>query len=182
VIDDISPLRQLTDAVLSADAFLFKPADAINVIQGGDNGTPLPKDEPQSVNPPAGAVIDYYLKSGSSAPVTIEIIDAAGTTVHGFSTADAPAPAAGLRAGRGGIPNISILWRQTAEPMSAGPGIHRVVWNTAGGGGRGGGGGGGGGGRGAAPSAVIGTFKAKLTVNGRSYSQTFTVKQDPRLR
>ena len=45
VIDDISPLRQMTDAVLAADAHLFKPADAINWRQGGDNGTPTQKDE-----------------------------------------------------------------------------------------------------------------------------------------
>ncbi len=32
VIDDISPLRQINDAVLSAEAFLFKPADGINYI------------------------------------------------------------------------------------------------------------------------------------------------------
>ena len=76
VIDDISPLRQITDAVLRADAYLFKPADGINVIQGDDNGTPLQKDEPQALNAPAGATIDYYLKSASTGPVTLEILDA----------------------------------------------------------------------------------------------------------
>ena len=45
-----------------ATAYLFKPADAINAIQGGDNGTPTQKDEPQAHNPPNGAYIDYYLK------------------------------------------------------------------------------------------------------------------------
>ncbi|HYX82711.1 MAG TPA: glycosyl hydrolase, partial [Gemmatimonadales bacterium] len=38
VIDDISPLRQVDATVLAADVHLFKPADAINVIQGGDDG------------------------------------------------------------------------------------------------------------------------------------------------
>ena len=80
VIDDISPLRQVNDAVLAADAHLFKPADAINVLQGGDNGTPLQKDEPQAMNPPNGAVIDFYLKSAATGTVTLEILDAAGTT------------------------------------------------------------------------------------------------------
>ncbi len=49
--------------MLAADAFLFQPADAINYVQGGDNGTPLQKDEPQTPNPPNGAYIDYWLKS-----------------------------------------------------------------------------------------------------------------------
>ena len=34
VIDDISPLRQINDEVAAADAYLFKPADAINVDPG----------------------------------------------------------------------------------------------------------------------------------------------------
>ncbi|HEY6110041.1 MAG TPA: hypothetical protein VIV56_14175, partial [Gemmatimonadales bacterium] len=38
VIDDISPLRQI-DAAMAADAWLFKPADAVLVDQGDDNGT-----------------------------------------------------------------------------------------------------------------------------------------------
>ncbi len=105
VIDDISPLRQVSDAVLAADAYLFKPADAINVIQGGDDGTPLQKDEPQAPNPPDGAVIDYYLKSAAPGPVTLEILDATGASLKTFSSA-APAEAGGrtgpARAGRPG--------------------------------------------------------------------------------
>ena len=86
VIDDISPLRQVNDAVIKSDAYLFKPADAINYNQGGDNGTPLQKDEPQAPNPPNGAMIDYYLKSDATGPVTLEILDATGTVRQAFTT------------------------------------------------------------------------------------------------
>ncbi len=41
-------LRQIDSTVAASDAFLFKPGDAINVIQGTDNGTPVQKDEPQT--------------------------------------------------------------------------------------------------------------------------------------
>ena len=131
VIDDISPLRQVNDAVLTADAHLFKPADAINVLQGGDNGTPLQKDEPQAQNPPNGAVIDFYLKSAATGPVTLEILDAAGATLRTFST-DAAAASPRRRGGRGGggIPNTSPLWRTPPEPFSASAGMHRVVWDA----------------------------------------------------
>src|SRR5262249_28791829 len=71
VIDDISPLRQVNDAVLKADAFLFKPADAINYTQGGDNGTPLQKDEPQALNPPDRVSIDHYLPQNPPGPPPI---------------------------------------------------------------------------------------------------------------
>ena len=47
---------------LHPTCYLFKPSDSINVDQGGDNGTPLQKDEPQALNPETGAYIDYYLK------------------------------------------------------------------------------------------------------------------------
>jgi photosystem II stability/assembly factor-like uncharacterized protein len=190
VIDDISPLRQMNDQVAGAAAYLFKPADAIAAIQGGDNGTPTQKDEPQAQNPANGAAIDYYLKTAATGPVTLEILDAAGATLATFSS-DAAAGPAGARGGGaggggrggggGGIPNTSALWRATPEPFSASAGMHRVNWSPGGGGGRGGGGGGRGGrGGGAAPAA--GPFTAKLTVNGQTYTQTFNIKPDPRAK
>ena len=185
VIDDISSLHQVTPAVLAADAYLFKPGDAINVQQGGDNGTPLQKDEPQATNPPNGAVIDYYLKADATGRVTIEILGANGEVLHTFSAesgAEGPQPGgrggAGGRGGRGGgIPNVSALWRPTPQPFSTRAGMHRVVWNpvspSPNAGGRGGG-------RGNQGTPLTGTFTARLTANGKSYTQTFTVRPDPR--
>ncbi|HEX4681442.1 MAG TPA: hypothetical protein VH277_01965 [Gemmatimonadaceae bacterium] len=186
VIDDISPLRQITPAILAADAYLFKPSDAINYLQGGDNGTPLQKDEPQTANRPDGAFIDYYVKSPGSGPVTLEILDASGAVLRTFTSDVNAANAAnaaqfgGRGGGRGGgIPNTSALWRPTPEPFSGAPGMHRVNWLPvtpgASGGRRGGGGG-----RGGGAQLLTGTFTARLTVNGKSYTQTFNVKPDPR--
>jgi photosystem II stability/assembly factor-like uncharacterized protein len=178
VIDDISPLRQVDDAVLASDAHLFKPADAIGVLQGGDNGTPLQKDEPQAQNPPTGAVIDFYLKSAATGPLSLEILDSTGAVMHTFSTETANQAAQGGRGGRGGIPNTSALWRTPPEPFSVNAGMHRVIWDpVAPGAGRGGRGGGG---RGGGAPKLTGTFTAKLTVGGKSYTQTFTVRADPR--
>jgi photosystem II stability/assembly factor-like uncharacterized protein len=178
VIDDISVLRQVTDEVLASGVHLFKPADAIAVMQGGDNGTPTQKDEPQAPNPQDGAYIDYYLRADSSTPVTIEILDPSGATLHTFTTAPGAAPRGGLGRGgaAGGIPNTSPLWRTPPEPMSASAGMHRVAWTpVAESAGRGAGGFGG---RGGTP--LTGTFTAKLTANGETRTQAFTVKPDPR--
>ncbi|HVZ78681.1 MAG TPA: hypothetical protein VG818_11930, partial [Gemmatimonadaceae bacterium] len=180
VMDDISPLRQF-DAVGSAEAYLFKPSDATYWAQGGDDGTPLQKDEPQAPNPPNGAFLYYYLRSSASGPVTIDIMDSTGKVVHTFTNqpaAEAPAPGgrgggAG-RGGRGGIPNVSPLWQQAPEPFATSAGLHRVVWVPMAGGGRGRGFGRGGG------APLTGAFTAKLTVNGQSYTQPFTVRADPR--
>jgi hypothetical protein len=181
VIDDISPLRQITDAVARSDAHLFKPADAINVMQGDDNGTPTQKDEPQAQNPTNGASIDYYLRTAATGPITMEILDAGGACLVVFAsgTASAPAcPGAGAggrgfgRSGGGGIPNTSALWRPAPEPFATSAGMHRVTWAPGGGVGRG---------RGGVP-APVGPFTARLIVNGQTYTQTFVVKPDPRVK
>jgi hypothetical protein len=176
VIDDISSLRQLDAGVLAADAYLFKPADAINYEQGNDEGTPFQKDEAQAENPPAGAMIDYYLKAPASGAVTLEILDAGGTRAALFSSDASAAPQGRRRrAAAGGIPNVSPLWQSTPEPLSTAAGIHRVAWEpiasvTPGGDGfrR-------------ATTRLTGQFTAKLTANGKSYTQPFIVKADPRL-
>jgi hypothetical protein len=178
VIDDISPLRQASDELLAADAHLFKPADSINVLPSDDNGTPLQMDEPQAPNPPIGAAIDYYLRSPASGPVMIEILDASGVRLHLFSSdpgSSAPAHRR-RRTANGGIPNVSPLWQAAPDPLPGAAGMHRVVWTplsveqSAQGGPEGR----------VAPTPLSGTFTAKLTANGRIYTQTFVVKPDPR--
>jgi photosystem II stability/assembly factor-like uncharacterized protein len=195
VIDDISPLRQITDAVARSDAYLFKPADAIDMLQGGDNGTPTQKDEPQAQNPPNGATIDYYLKTAATGPVTLEIVDSGGACQAVFTSEASPPACAGAAAGGGrgfafgrgaggGIPNTSPLWRPPPEPFATSAGMHRVTFAPGApgaGGGRGGGGRGGRGG-GGARTAPVGPFTAKLSVNGQVYTQTFVVKPDPRVK
>jgi photosystem II stability/assembly factor-like uncharacterized protein len=181
VLDDISALRQITAEVAAAGAHLFRPADAFILPPGTDDGTPTQKDEPEAENPPGGAIIDYYLKSAPSGPVTIEILNSSGTAVRRFSSSDPVAPV-----------NVSTLavnavWQRALEPPSAAAGMHRFVWDLRpdpppGGRGRGGRGGGGGGGRGGPPPVAPGGFSVKLTVNGQSYMQPLTVKADPRER
>jgi len=178
VIDDISALRQATEAIAKSDVYLFKPADAINDQQGGDNGTPLQKDEPQAPNLPNAAYIDYYLRTPSTDPVTVEVLDSAGTVVATYSsdpTRQPPPPArGGFGGGRpGGIPNTSPLWRQPPEPMSAAAGMHRVAWNLAPAGGFGGG-------ARAETPPIVGSYTVRLTVGARTLTQPITIRPDPR--
>jgi photosystem II stability/assembly factor-like uncharacterized protein len=179
VLDDINALRHAADAS-AADVHLFKPSDALILPLPSDEGTPTQKDEPAAENPPTGAILDYYLKSAASGPVTIEILNAAGATVRRFSSSDpVPAPDPATLA-------VNAVWQRTQDPPSAAAGMHRFVWDlrpTPPAGGRGGrGGGGGGGGRGGQPPVAAGGFSVKLTVNGKSYTQPLTVKPDPRER
>ena len=92
VLDDITALRQIDQTSANADAILFRPAEAFKLPAPDEQGTPLPKDEPSAENPPAGAVIDYYLKAAASGPVALEILDASGAVVRRFASDDRPQP------------------------------------------------------------------------------------------
>ena len=88
VLDDVTPLRQLTAEAAKAPARLFAPAPAIRVRANENRDTPLPPETPIARNPPAGAVLDYVLKSAVTGAVTLEILDAQGATVRAFSSAE----------------------------------------------------------------------------------------------
>ena len=65
VLDDISMLRQLTPAVASEPAHLFKPGDAVRVRRNVNANTPFPPEVPHALNPPSGVIIDYTLAVGA---------------------------------------------------------------------------------------------------------------------
>jgi hypothetical protein len=181
VIDDASALRQVDASLLAADAHLFRPGDAILALQGGDNGTPTQKDEPQAPQAPNGALIAWWQRGAATGPVTLEILDRAGKRLHLYTSGE---PVSSGRRGGGattGIPRVSPLWREPADPFPSSAGMHRVLWDAL---------------RDDARNArlaaaadgddppltpwLLGTFVAKLTVNGKSYTQEFTVRPDPR--
>jgi hypothetical protein len=181
VIDDITPLRQINAAVLSSDVYLFKPADTMDMIPTDDNGTPLQKDEPHADNPPNGVAIDFYLRKAGD-PVTLEILDSTGKVIKTFSTNPSQESPRRTRGGSsGGLPRVSPLWQTTPERFSGAAGMHRVVWEplipppprpagaTGGFGGDPG-------------TRVSGTFTARLSANGKSQTQTFSLVPDPRSR
>jgi photosystem II stability/assembly factor-like uncharacterized protein len=177
VLDDISPLRQINHQVVNSDAFLFRPAEAINFPPGSEDGTPQPRDEPLAENPPYGAFIYYYLKSAASGPVTVEILDPAGETIRRYSSQDVTPPV------NPDTLSIPAFWIRTPATLSGAAGMHRWVWDLkptppADRGSRGGGGGGFF--RSGEARVLPGAYTVKLTVNDKSYTEPLTVKMDPR--
>jgi photosystem II stability/assembly factor-like uncharacterized protein len=182
ILDDITPLRQLTPNLTSAEAFLFRPQTAIRVRWNMNSDTPLPPDEPASENPPDGAVLDYYLSDAVRGPVTLEIHDAAGQLVRRYSSADPVPPIDPLLA-------VPPYWVRPPRGLSAAPGMHRWLWdmhyppvpglkpeypiaavyrNTAP--------------DFTSPWVMPGKYTAVLTVNGKTFAQPFTVAMDPRVK
>ncbi|MFL6213190.1 MAG: hypothetical protein ACJ74J_04770 [Blastocatellia bacterium] len=174
VLDNITPLRQLSDEVMHSDAYLFRPADAVIIPPPGEYGTPKPRDEPLAENPPYGAIVDYYLKASASAPVVIEILDPAGSTIRRYSSEDKPT------AINPDTLEFPASWRPTPAQLATTAGMHRWVWDlrpTPQAEGRGPGGGSFGR---RATSVLPGTYTVKLTVGNKSTTQTLRVLIDPR--
>ena len=122
VLDDLTPLRQAATIDPKARALVFAPAPAIRVRANQNKDTPLPPEEPAGQNPPAGAVLDYWLAKDAKGPLQIEIRDGGGTVVRCFSSDDPPAR---LEATRYFAPQ----WTRPEAPPSARAGAHRVVWD-----------------------------------------------------
>jgi photosystem II stability/assembly factor-like uncharacterized protein len=182
ILDDITPLRQLTRQVTSSQAFLFKPQLAYRVRWDTNPDTPLPPDFPAGQNPPDGAVINYYLSATSDAPITLEIQDSAGKIVRRWSSADKPQPIS---------PDLGIptYWVRPPQVLSDTAGMHRFLWdmhyapvpgippsypiaavphNTAP--------------QPTSPWAMPGEYTVVLTADGTKYTQPLTLKMDPRVK
>ncbi len=185
ILDDISPLRQLTESLTHANATLFKPAPAFRVRRSTYTDTPMPPDEPAGQNPPDGAILDYFLAQPAAGPVTIEILDAQGKLVRKFSSEDKPDQTQEELAKQ----LIPLYWIRPQKIISAEAGMHRWLWdlhypspvalhheypisavpqdtprNPLG------------------PRALPGTYSVKFTASGKSFSEPLTVRMDPRVK
>ncbi|HEV3183078.1 MAG TPA: sialidase family protein [Steroidobacteraceae bacterium] len=183
ILDDIVRLRQLPQAPMR-DAVLFRPAVAYRIHRSTWSDTPIPPDEPLAENPPAGAIIEFFLPRDARQPVVLEVQDGSGAVVRRFRSDDAPQPSAEQLA-RGLIPHY---WIEPPQVLPARGGMHRWVWDL----------------RYAAPLAVTdgypisavphatprqpqgplalpGNYRVRLTFDGQRLETPLTLKPDPRV-
>ena len=181
ILDDISPLRQISGDMADSPVHLFAPGDAWRIRWNRWTDTPLPQEEPAGENPPDGAILYYWLGSDPGSPVVLEILDAGGNPIRRFSSDDPPRP---VLEGQ----NVPVYWIRSEQRLSAEPGMHRFAWDLtypppAGA-------------RFSYPISAIykntpqvptgpwvlpGQYTVRMTVDGRSHTQTVTVKMDPRV-
>jgi hypothetical protein len=212
VMDQMAALRELaakSSEIAASPAYLFKPGESIAVRQGSMNGTPLPHEEPQELNPPAGVLAYYWLKAPARGPLKLELLDSSGA-VKACGASDTPMQPVDTEA-----INVQAVWMQPAPPPSATAGMHRFALNVPAPRGFGGGGprpaavssakdacsplepaltpnrpaqsaaSGGpqpiaGAGRRGAGGLQPGEYTVRLTVDGKTYTQPVAVKPDPR--
>ena len=189
IMDDISPLQQLTEKVQTAAAHLFDNRVAtqwLRVQPHGTGGSLAFRGE----NPTRAAVVNYYLGPAVTGEVKFEIANITGTQRR---TLTAPA--------RAGINRLE--WNMSYDPspedvaafreqqqrqqeQAAARGINPAEAGRGGQGRGGQGGGGGGRGRGGAggpqgEAAPPGEYRVTMTVNGQSYTTRLLVRADPML-
>src|ERR1700719_1239276 len=82
VLDDITPLRQVATQSAQADTVLYQPETALRLHYPEE----FDKRQPVGDNPPAGAMIDYYLKAAPKDEATLDILDAQGKVIRHLSS------------------------------------------------------------------------------------------------
>ena len=65
ILDDVTPLREISPQITASDAYLFRPATGMRVRWDNYQDTPYPVETPAGQNPPDGAIVDYFLKIGA---------------------------------------------------------------------------------------------------------------------
>ncbi len=157
ILDDLTPLEQLTDDIARGGNHLFTPRDAVRFQAPGF--TPERALTGVGTNPPNGAIIYAYLKGKPEAEATLEILDARDSLVR----------------------RISSRPKEGQDTLKVDAGLNRFVWDLRyadahrfkglvfwAGGTRG-------------PLAPPGVYRARLSLGAWSEMQPFTVVKDPRV-
>jgi photosystem II stability/assembly factor-like uncharacterized protein len=203
VLDDITPLRQYSDSIPQQDAHLFTPAVASHTLfEGSFFGPGLNSGK----NPPAGAIIDYWLKTSlKKAEAKKEGANAVGSAPSekaddakqsaNADEADAPKITLDILDSSGKVIRHFPKKEDADEPdegfggrdrgagmLPAEAGLNRFVWNLQY--------------EGASkvphaplwggstdgPKALPGKYQVRLTVLGKTYTEPFEIQADPRLK
>ena len=174
ILDDLTPLHQLTDKVREAEAFLFTPRPA-HRLPGGGRFRGSPRN--MGTNPPSGVVFHYLLaeEPERETEIKLEILEGDGDPIQTFTRKPPPDEKEDEEGDRGADTE------ENTKLLEAEAGQNRFVWNLR---------------YPAAkkfkgmvlwnrfldgPRAVPGTYRARLAVGEWSQEVAFEVLPDPRV-
>ncbi len=163
ILDDLTPLHQISDAVAQSDHFLFKPRDThaeLSVAYSIDGG--------YGQNPPKGLQIHYVNNKevGENAQMALEILDSAGKVIHaeysdrarmGCDTLIKPQLKKGIGAHR-------YSWNMKVGRFDCLTELYTTNRDLS------------------AYDAAPGNYKVRLTAGGTSQTQDFAITIDPRIK
>ena len=188
ILDDLTPLHQLADAVLQAPEHLFSPRSAHRSVAQVGGGPPAPgtnyrlgmglelgwrqikttdgKTVRQFLDAgqdsPAGLVVTYHLAQQPQGEVTLEFLDASGRVINTFSSQDneenPDAPKVPAEAGMN-----RFLWNMRYQDAIKVPGDATTERLVEG------------------PLVAPGHHSVRLNADGRSLTQPVEILADPRV-
>ena len=206
ILDDITPLRQLSDEVQSSKMHLFAPRTYTRYVSSGGYGSsgvkgtdyryssafvlafrPAEKPTGEMVekyldagqNPPNGVIVYYYLKEKPAGAITMTFFDEQGKELKTFSSEEKKAPKVDDDSLEAGAKKKEEKEKSKEPRLSKESGINRFVWNT----------------RYAdavkltgdeentleGPFALPGSYQVQLKVDDETTKASFTIAQDPHI-
>ena len=173
ILDDVSPLRQYSDELAQKSEHLYAPSTAYRIQAGASN--PRHPSKVAGQNPPAGAVIYYYLKDAPKAntEAKLEILDSSGKVIRKYSsteynTLEEPPDPDDKKPEKQLKPEAGLnrfVWDLRYEEARHVPGYFLYEYGS--------------GARG--PVAVPGHYQVRLTVGGQTETAGYDLKLDPRV-
>jgi hypothetical protein len=192
IFDDLTPIRQMSPDTMKSDVHLFAVEPAIRWRYS----TPF-HAKGAGQNPPAGAIINYYLKEKPKDIITLEIRNSAGALVDSFTSKKKEPPSTATPQQKVETPKILPKEEEEQTPeedpdapeerykrpvLTTEAGVNRLIWDLRY--------------KGAekikgakvdsgapevGPLVNPGTYTLKLIVQGKSVTTTVRVDPDPRL-
>ena len=153
IIDDLTPLHQLSESIAGSSSHLFKPMNSYRM--GGSRA----KSRTAGQNHPGGVLTYFYLNEEiDSLKVSLEYLESDGSVIKKFAT-DAKERNEKLMVKKGS--NL-FIWNMHYADAKRFDGM--ILWwgNTGG------------------PMALPGKYKVRLTVDGEAQEQEFEILSDPR--
>ena len=160
ILDDISPLQQLTSEVAASKVHLFKPRPAYRPSGRGERETLASN---LGRNPPSGLIVYYSVAETSAQPVALEFEDANGAAIASFGSNAKPKDDDGVAVTAGSGLNRFVWNMRYPDAHGIDGGTHFLGGTLTG------------------PHVVPGSYKVKLTAGGQTFTQDFEIKKDPRL-
>jgi photosystem II stability/assembly factor-like uncharacterized protein len=181
ILDNLTPIREMSAEIAEAPAHLFPPAPAVRWRYAAAIGDSKPSEKWISTvsagagaNPPRGAIVDYYLKNEPTGEITLEILDANDKLIRKLSSEPEPPT----------IKPDDPDWDPDSKPpkgaLTTKPGVNRATWNLAYEGAK------------LIPNAKIegsprrgplanpGDYTLRFSVDGQAYTRTLRIEPDPR--
>jgi hypothetical protein len=168
ILDDITPIQQLSQEVVDADVHLFEPRETYRLLH---KGAPMTvHDEPSAGdNPPYGASLHYFLKEAPEGDVELSILGENGELVKKLE---------GTK--KAGVNRVwwNLRHKSSKQAKLRTPALHApwvklgpegwrpiVTWGVRG--------------EGIQPLAAPGTYTVKLKVGDQELTQPLTLHKDP---